>query len=99
MHTSVPGTFQLDNVRSFGEEPYVLDGTVFGLKNPSSTYVLAARLFNDSLIHLQPGEKLVVLQLVDLSGEPHWLNIEKSGIVLSEKEATKFKFSKRFNLL
>ena len=91
--TSIPGTFQLETTRNDGT-PRVLDAQLLGLKHSPSTWALRAREVDDSLIHLQSGEKIVVLQFIDLTNnEAHWLAKKGSRLVLSGKKVTAFKFS------
>ena len=98
-NNSTPGTFTLANIRHNGN-PRDLDDKLLGLhkrlRKGSSAWTLQAREVYAPLVTLQPGEKIVVLQYIDLTStyEPQWLAIKGSSrLSLSEQKVTAFKFS------
>ena len=91
----IPGTFQLENIQRLEEKSRLLDAQLLGLGNTvSGTYAFRARLVAEPADRSNPGEKIVVLQFIDLTNhEAHWVVQKGNRLVLSEDKVTAFSLS------
>ena len=92
--TNIPGTFHLVNNQRDGGERRPLDAQMLGLNKPFGPYALRARLVGEPIYRLNPDEKIVVLQFIDLTtNAAYWVAKKGKRLVLSERKVTVFSFS------